>query len=118
MRMSAASASDSPAPTATPLMPATTGLSVSKRNASRNRPTHPFSSSTCSCSDSPVSTVSPSPPARSRPEQSEEYTSELQSLTNLVCRLLLEKKKKRNSSKNQEKNKKKKRIKHKNIDKS
>src|SRR5258706_2273550 len=33
-----------------------------------------------------------SPPCESR---SEEHTSELQSLTNLVCRLLLEKKKKR-----------------------
>src|SRR5438093_7650593 len=30
------------------------------------------------------------------PERSEEHTSELQSLTNLVCRLLLEKKKKEN----------------------
>src|SRR5438093_2804639 len=30
------------------------------------------------------------------PDRSEEHTSELQSLTNLVCRLLLEKKKKRN----------------------
>src|SRR5438093_5339837 len=30
-----------------------------------------------------------------RPVQSEEHTSELQSLTNLVCRLLLEKKKKK-----------------------
>src|SRR5438093_7168324 len=29
-----------------------------------------------------------------RPQRSEEHTSELQSLTNLVCRLLLEKKKK------------------------
>src|SRR5438093_1633250 len=29
-------------------------------------------------------------------ERSEEHTSELQSLTNLVCRLLLEKKKKKN----------------------
>src|SRR5437016_9430623 len=29
-----------------------------------------------------------------RPDRSEEHTSELQSLTNLVCRLLLEKKKK------------------------
>src|SRR5438046_8460006 len=39
------------------------------------------------------------PPARARdrsedPRRSEEHTSELQSLTNLVCRLLLEKKKK------------------------
>src|SRR5438046_8470738 len=32
-----------------------------------------------------------------RPLRSEEHTSELQSLTNLVCRLLLEKKKKKNS---------------------
>src|SRR5258706_2159037 len=30
------------------------------------------------------------------PDRSEEHTSELQSLTNLVCRLLLEKKKKHN----------------------
>src|SRR5262249_62107012 len=35
-------------------------------------------------------------PSRSgRPPRSEEHTSELQSLTNLVCRLLLEKKKKK-----------------------
>src|SRR5262249_61563340 len=33
--------------------------------------------------------------AASRPNRSEEHTSELQSLTNLVCRLLLEKKKKK-----------------------
>src|SRR2546427_3703614 len=32
---------------------------------------------------------------RSRPRRSEEHTSELQSQSNLVCRLLLEKKKKR-----------------------
>src|SRR5437016_12049600 len=42
---------------------------------------------------------SPSPPAfRARKaggDRSEEHTSELQSLTNLVCRLLLEKKKKK-----------------------
>src|SRR5262249_57112400 len=36
------------------------------------------------------------PPRHQRPAlRSEEHTSELQSLTNLVCRLLLEKKKKR-----------------------
>src|SRR5438046_6671739 len=35
----------------------------------------------------------PSSTARSRRSRSEEHTSELQSLTNLVCRLLLEKKK-------------------------
>src|SRR5438046_6941783 len=33
------------------------------------------------------------------PWRSEEHTSELQSLTNLVCRLLLEKKKTKNSTK-------------------
>src|SRR5262249_62183298 len=33
-------------------------------------------------------------PVRVRQDRSEEHTSELQSLTNLVCRLLLEKKKK------------------------
>jgi hypothetical protein len=44
-------------------------LSVSNRNARRNRPTQPFSSSTCSWSDSPVSTDESSPPPRSRPEQ-------------------------------------------------
>ena len=34
---------------------------------------------------------------RARTYRSEEHTSELQSLTNLVCRLLLEKKKKKNT---------------------
>src|SRR5438046_4477901 len=34
---------------------------------------------------------------RTRVRRSEEHTSELQSLTNLVCRLLLEKKKKKNN---------------------
>src|SRR5437016_8420619 len=35
--------------------------------------------------------------SRRRPKRSEEHTSELQSLTNLVCRLLLEKKNKRHT---------------------
>src|SRR5258706_8581288 len=35
-------------------------------------------------------------------ERSEEHTSELQSLTNLVCRLLLEKKKNRQDNNNEE----------------
>src|SRR5215213_11579250 len=39
--------------------------------------------------------------------RSEEHTSELQSLTNLVCRLLLEKKKKKKNKKNLKKNNKK-----------
>src|SRR5438093_5097588 len=38
-------------------------------------------------------------------DRSEEHTSELQSLTNLVCRLLLEKKKKTNTQKHNIKNK-------------
>src|SRR5215213_11699772 len=52
-------------------------------------------------------TVTRPPPLPSNP-RSEEHTSELQSLTNLVCRLLLEKKKK---IKNTHKNAKKKRNK-------
>src|SRR5438093_8509890 len=39
----------------------------------------------------------PPPSAEGRRARSEEHTSELQSLTNLVCRLLLEKKKSRNA---------------------
>src|SRR2546427_5345257 len=38
--------------------------------------------------------------AAPRPLRSEEHTSELQSQSNLVCRLLLEKKKKKNKNKN------------------
>src|SRR5437016_9704594 len=38
------------------------------------------------------------------PSRSEEHTSELQSLTNLVCRLLLEKKKKKNNITDRKKN--------------
>src|SRR5688572_31794975 len=37
-------------------------------------------------------------PFLQRPERSEEHTSELQSQSNLVCRLLLEKKKKKNKN--------------------
>src|SRR5437016_11658126 len=49
-------------------------------------------------------------------DRSEEHTSELQSLTNLVCRLLLEKKKKKKKNikkdKNEDKKTKEQRIKH------
>src|SRR2546430_3834814 len=45
------------------------------------------------CTSSPCSTRPPSRPARS-----EEHTSELQSQSNLVCRLLLEKKKNNEST--------------------
>src|SRR6478736_9445589 len=54
----------------------------------------------------------PAPPARGR--RSEEHTSELQSQSNLVCRLLLEKKKKKYkqllTNQNKKKNKKKKKT--------
>src|SRR5438046_6332724 len=40
---------------------------------------------------------------RRNPNRSEEHTSELQSLTNLVCRLLLEKKKKKTTNKHKHK---------------
>src|SRR2546430_13339908 len=65
-----------------------------------------FRSGIC-CKDNTPAAAPPAPPAparRSRPdflqegaagrERSEEHTSELQSQSNLVCRLLLEKKKK------------------------
>src|SRR2546430_9626947 len=42
--------------------------------------------------------------ARFPPERSEEHTSELQSQSNLVCRLLLEKKNKRNTTCNDSSN--------------
>src|SRR5215204_7021851 len=45
--------------------------------------------------DAPPPRPSP-PPAPSPPARSEEHTSELQSHSDLVCRLLLEKKKKKN----------------------
>src|SRR5437016_12009428 len=50
-----------------------------------------FSSTTCDCR----ALVTLSLEAIAKENRSEEHTSELQSLTNLVCRLLLEKKKKR-----------------------
>src|SRR5258706_15750233 len=48
----------------------------------------------CSPTRKPVITSSKISTAPCRVHRSEEHTSELQSLTNLVCRLLLEKKKK------------------------
>src|SRR5216683_5525056 len=55
-------------------------------------------------------TSGPIPPERAAPfaSRSEEHTSELQSRSDLVCRLLLEKKKKKQKSKLQKKKKKKK----------
>src|SRR5499433_4258374 len=55
----------------------------------------------------PVQRAATTPAASSpRTGRSEEHTSELQSLTNLVCRLLLEKKKKKKHRKNPPKKKK------------
>src|SRR2546430_7338684 len=51
--------------------------------------------SICRCTASPSSPIPCTPPAPIRCTRSEEHTSELQSQSNLVCRLLLEKKKKR-----------------------
>src|SRR5438093_9711478 len=55
-----------------------------------------FGSSAASSSPCPRARAPPETPPSSAPSgrRSEEHTSELQSLTNLVCRLLLEKKKK------------------------
>src|SRR5438270_9836412 len=66
-----------------PLSPGGTGGPAS-------RPTHPVALQ--------VRTGSPLPPAAARRvPRSEEHTSELQSQSNLVCRLLLEKKKNNNN---------------------
>src|SRR5215213_11886975 len=46
------------------------------------------------CTACTVSDAAPGRPVAGSAARSEEHTSELQSLTNLVCRLLLEKKKK------------------------
>src|SRR5688572_32254255 len=54
-------------------------------------------SSACSVDhDCPVPAVEPSGCVETSTARSEEHTSELQSQSNLVCRLLLEKKKKKN----------------------
>src|SRR2546430_12891360 len=45
------------------------------------------------CGDTPARIAAPATPARPAGDRSEEHTSELQSQSNLVCRLLLEKKK-------------------------
>src|SRR5688572_31557360 len=59
-----------------------------------------FSHGICpGCYDSVVE-----PQIRALEERSEEHTSELQSQSNLVCRLLLEKKKKKKKQKNKKKN--------------
>src|SRR5258706_11962486 len=64
----------------------------------RSRSAQPFSRATAASSPGRTSRTRriPSASVPSGPRRSEEHTSELQSLTNLVCRLLLEKKKKEN----------------------
>src|SRR5438093_6152444 len=56
------------------------------------------SSACASCLMAPTCKFASMPEYRSSTSRSEEHTSELQSLTNLVCRLLLEKKKPRSST--------------------
>src|SRR5688572_31625932 len=53
-------------------------------------------SSRSRCESSCSSSTAPTVPGPINPIRSEEHTSELQSQSNLVCRLLLEKKKKKN----------------------
>src|SRR5437016_10499795 len=74
--------------TVTALPPARAGSGVGRRHS--HAPTYP-SAATMSRARTP--TIS----------RSEEHTSELQSLTNLVCRLLLEKKKKKKKKNNENK---------------
>src|SRR5437016_11541627 len=64
-----------------------------------------FGCATCSGFDSPDESL-PSEKSEKEQKRSEEHTSELQSLTNLVCRLLLEKKKKKKQEKIQHRHKK------------
>src|SRR2546430_11288752 len=64
-------------------------LPISRRGRAACWPTSsPLRSGGC-----PASSAPPSWPARAPVSRSEEHTSELQSQSNLVCRLLLEKKK-------------------------
>src|SRR5436190_10096336 len=81
-----------------------TTLFRSPRSPPRSRPGRSWSAS-CSApawGSSPACTPraaprdsTPSPPCDTRHDRSEEHTSELQSHSDLVCRLLLEKKKKK-----------------------
>src|SRR5688572_31597550 len=84
------------------LFPYTTLFRSSRRSSGRSHRARRRSASTSSlkhrpAAASPPSSTSstPSIPATLGPARSEEHTSELQSQSNLVCRLLLEKKKKK-----------------------
>src|SRR5437016_7320479 len=65
-----------------------------RRAGGESRPARLRAERLGNCPDGPRGTRGPS---GQFPSRSEEHTSELQSLTNLVCRLLLEKKKKKNT---------------------
>src|SRR5438046_6797972 len=99
-----------PPPPRSPLFPYTTLF----RSIFRPSNSRPLSWEIAFCASSAVA-ISTNPKPRDCPEKrsvitvadrtfpdwrSEEHTSELQSLTNLVCRLLLEKKKKNHTTKN------------------
>src|SRR5262249_59213306 len=85
-------------PPVLPLFPYTTLFRSPSSRAGQGtvliRPRTGTSSCAASCSGPIWPRPLASSRARSTPPRSEEHTSELQSLTNLVCRLLLEKKKK------------------------
>src|SRR5262249_58794052 len=92
-----------------PAPPATSPLSLHDAlpiSGSRPRPRRTSSPASPSARSTPSGAsarpIPPSPDAASRSRRgssrSEEHTSELQSLTNLVCRLLLEKKKQTHES--------------------
>src|SRR2546430_9050304 len=73
------------------LFPYTT-LFRSRTPPSRHR-SCPSSRATCPCPIGPRTVAGPARSSRRSAVRSEEHTSELQSQSNLVCRLLLEKKK-------------------------
>src|SRR5688572_31937244 len=77
--------------------------SASPSNRSSDQGSETSSASARACSGCPARSRASALNAR----RSEEHTSELQSQSNLVCRLLLEKKKKKKKKKNNQKKKKK-----------
>ena len=90
-------------------LPSRRGRPGARGRSPGKKPTRP---GRCRRRRGPTKLTRPSPSSRSRraaahsePRRSEEHTSELQSRTNLVCRLLLEKKKKKKKKKEKKKKK-------------
>src|SRR2546430_4256805 len=84
-------------PISTPPAPVRSPAPLARAGArSRRPPTRPLRASAAAAGAGRrrrARAVPPLPPARRNRARSEEHTSELQSQSNLVCRLLLEKKK-------------------------